>query len=188
MSFSLEFFQGLFRLVAVGLRHVAADHADGGVKHGHVIGKAKAQKKVRNDIKGHDEIGKGAEQDAFHLEGRGGIKGAIDRLATTSSAKGTLARDFFSFGQKSLVTVVSLDGRDMVSLRSKRDMGIHGRQFNAYLLANHRPAIMMIMAANCSRTRQRIRFCERLAEPPRIMFHRPRSRTTATAATASGTR
>ena len=45
---------------------------------------------------------------------------------------------------------------------------------------------MMIMAANCSRTRQRIRFWERLAEPPRIMFHRPRSKTTATAATASG--
>ncbi len=76
----------------------------------------------------------------------------------------------------------------MVSLRSESDMGIHGGKFNAYRLASHRAAMMMIMAANCSTTRQRIRFCERLAEPPRSMFHRPRSRTTATAATASGTR
>ena len=64
----LELFQGRFRLVAVFLRHVAADHADGGVENGHVIGKAQAQKDVGNDIDGHDEIGQRAKQDAFHLQ------------------------------------------------------------------------------------------------------------------------
>ena len=44
--------------------------------------------------------------------------------------------------------------------------------------------MVMTMAMNCSSTRSRIRFCERLGEPPRIMLTRPSSSTIATAATA----
>jgi len=42
----------------------------------------------------------------------------------------------------------------MVFPQSRSDMGIAARQFNGYLLANHRPAIMMIMAANCRSTKE----------------------------------
>jgi hypothetical protein len=48
-------------------------------------------------------------------------------------------------------------------------------------------SMIMTMAMNCSTTRQRISFCDRLGEPPRSMLKRPRISTTATAPTASGT-
>ena len=48
-------------------------------------------------------------------------------------------------------------------------------------------AMMMTMATNCSSTRMRISFCDRLGEPPRIMLTRPSSSTTATAPMAIGT-
>ena len=44
-----------------------------------------------------------------------------------------------------------------------------------------------MMAMNCSMTRHRISACDRLGLPPRIMFHRPSSSTSATAASARGT-
>jgi len=41
-------------------------------------------------------------------------------------------------------------------------------------------AMMTITATNCRITRQRISICDRLALPPRIMFHKPRNNTMAT--------
>ena len=41
--------------------------------------------------------------------------------------------------------------------------------------------MMMTMAMNCSKTRNRINFCDRLGDPPRIMLMRPSSSTNATA-------
>src|SRR5262249_20070622 len=48
-------------------------------------------------------------------------------------------------------------------------------------------SMMTTMATNCSRTRSRMSFCDRWGEPPRIMFARPITSTTATAAIAIGT-
>src|SRR5262249_50724569 len=48
--------------------------------------------------------------------------------------------------------------------------------------------MMMTMAMNCSTTRQRIRSCEVLGEPPRSMLAKPSTSTSATAPTAIGTR
>ena len=94
--FGFELFQSFFGLVAVGLRHVAADHADGGIEHCHVIGKAKAQNEIRNDIEGHDEIGKGCQQNAFRLEGGGGINGAVEGCEHIFG-KGNAGQGFFEF-------------------------------------------------------------------------------------------
>ena len=47
--------------------------------------------------------------------------------------------------------------------------------------------MMTTMATNCSSTRSRISFCERLGEPPRIMLTSPNTSTTATAMIAAGT-
>ena len=65
----------------------------------------------------------------------------------------------------------------------------------AILLDNvlYRPAaqmanMMTMMAMNCRRTLSRISFCDLFDEPPRIMLARPSTSTTATAATAIGTR
>ena len=44
----------------------------------------------------------------------------------------------------------------------------------------------MTMATNCNSTRNRINCCDRFGEPPRIILMRPRSSTSATAATAIG--
>ena len=58
--------------------------------------------------------------------------------------------------------------------------------FCSYLPIAQTTTMVMTMAMNCSNTRSRIRFCERLGEPPRIMLTRPSSSTMATAATAIG--
>jgi len=47
-------------------------------------------------------------------------------------------------------------------------------------------SMVITMATNCSKTRNRINCCERFGEPPRIMLTRPSSSTIATAATAMG--
>ncbi len=49
-------------------------------------------------------------------------------------------------------------------------------------------AMMMMIATNCSSTRRRIKRCEVLGDPPRIMLMRPSTSTTATAPIATGTR
>jgi hypothetical protein len=48
--------------------------------------------------------------------------------------------------------------------------------------------MVMTIAMNCRRIRIRIRFCERVGLPPRIMFVRPISNTAATEATDIGTK
>src|SRR5207244_12396199 len=58
--------------------------------------------------------------------------------------------------------------------------------FRSYLPIAQTTTMVMTMAMNCSNTRSRIRFCERLGEPPRIMLTRPSSSTIATAATMIG--
>src|SRR3979490_219237 len=48
--------------------------------------------------------------------------------------------------------------------------------------------MVMTIATNCSNTRNRISFWDRLGDPPRIMLRRPSSSTSATAPTAIGRR
>ena len=55
-----------------------------------------------------------------------------------------------------------------------------------YLPIAQTASMVMTMATNCSKTRQRISCCERFGEPPRTMLRRPSSSTTATDATAMG--
>jgi hypothetical protein len=47
-------------------------------------------------------------------------------------------------------------------------------------------SMMTTMAINCSKTRNRINFCDVHGEPPRIVLISPSSSTSATAATAIG--
>jgi len=59
------------------------------------------------------------------------------------------------------------------------------KELEALRGVGHKTASVVMIATNCSSTRNRIRLCERLGEPPLTMLKRPSSRTTATAPTAT---
>jgi TRAP transporter TAXI family solute receptor len=56
--------------IAMLLRDMACDHADGGRQHGGIVGKAEQRQHVRHEVERQDEIGHGAEQRRLHVTRR----------------------------------------------------------------------------------------------------------------------
>jgi len=68
--------------------------------------------------------------------------------------------------------------------RSKKGIASAGNIKILYIFEYKSDAINTTTATNCSPTRQRISFCDKLAFDPRTIFHKPIINTTNTAAAA----